>query len=166
MLFTSAAFICFFLPIVLIGFFGLGRVSHPAAALWLFVASVFFYGYWMPEFTLLLLASISGNFLVGKKISSLANADDERKRRQAKGWMVFGVAANLALLGYFKYANFFLDNFNAATGSSWNIGRVILPIGISFSASRKLRFWPTPGARAYGNTALCTTASLSRTSRT
>jgi alginate O-acetyltransferase complex protein AlgI len=139
-LFTTAAFICIFLPIVLIGFFGIGRFSHPAAALWLFVASVFFYGYWMPEFTLLLLASISGNFLVGKKISSLANADDERKRRQAKGWMVFGVAANLTLLGYFKYANFFVDNFNVATGSSWHIGRVILPIGISFFSFTQIAF--------------------------
>ncbi|SFC66236.1 hypothetical protein SAMN05216344_12838 [Polaromonas sp. OV174] len=70
----------------------------------------------------------------------LASADDERKRRQAKGWMVFGVAANLTLLGYFKYANFFLDNFNTATGSSWNIGRVILPIGISFFSFTQIAF--------------------------
>ncbi len=66
-LFTTATFICLFLPIVLTGFFCIARISHATAALWLFVASVFFYGYWMPEFTVLLLASISGNFLIGGK---------------------------------------------------------------------------------------------------
>lgn len=140
MLFTTAAFICVFLPVTLIGFFAIARFSHARAALWLFVASVFFYGYWMPVFTLLLLASITGNFWVGTRIASLANADDDRKRAQATGWMVFGVAANLTLLGYFKYANFFVDNFNAAVGSSWDIGRVILPIGISFFTFTQIAF--------------------------
>ena len=140
MLFTTAAFICVFLPVTLIGFFAIARFSHARAALWLFVASVFFYGYWMPVFTLLLLASITGNFWVGTRIASLANADDDRKRAQATRWMVFGVAANLTLLGYFKYANFFVDNFNAAVGSSWDIGRVILPIGISFFTFTQIAF--------------------------
>lgn len=140
MLFTTAPFICLFLPIALAGFFAISRFNHIAAALWLFLASVFFYGYWMPEFTLLLLASIAGNFLVGGKISSLADADDDSKRAQSKQWLVFGVAANLALLGYFKYANFFMDNLNAALGSSWNIGRVILPIGISFFTFTQIAF--------------------------
>lgn len=140
MLFTTATFICLFLPIVLAGFFVIARFNHDAAALWLFVASVFFYGYWMPEFTLLLLASITGNFLVGGKISSLADADDDSKRAQSKHWLVFGVAVNLALLGYFKYANFFMENLNAALGSNWNIGRVILPIGISFFTFTQIAF--------------------------
>ncbi len=140
MLFTTAAFIGIFLPVVLAGFFVVARFSHAAAALWLFVASVFFYGYWMPVFTLLLLASITGNFLIGTRIASLANADDGAERAQAKRWTIFGVAANLALLGYFKYANFFLDNFDAALGSSWNIGHVILPIGISFFTFTQIAF--------------------------
>lgn len=140
MLFTTAAFICVFLPVALIGFFAIARFSHSVAALWLFVASVFFYAYWMPVFTLLLLASITGNFLVGKKIASVANADNDGKRAQAKRWMIFGVAANLTLLGYFKYANFFLDNFNAVVGSNWDIGRVILPIGISFFTFTQIAF--------------------------
>jgi alginate O-acetyltransferase complex protein AlgI len=73
-LFTTATFICLFLPITLLGFFGIGRFSHAGAALWLFVASVFFYGYWMPEFTLLLLGSIVANFLVSSKIARLVDA--------------------------------------------------------------------------------------------
>ena len=132
MLFTTAAFICLFLPVVLAGFFCISRFNHLAAALWLFAASVFFYGYWMPEFTALLLASVVGNFMVGARIASLADSDNPAKVSHSKRWLVFGVTANLALLSYYKYANFFVDNLNAALATDWNIGRVILPIGISF----------------------------------
>lgn len=140
MLFTTAAFICLFLPITLAGFFGIARFSHTGAALWLFVASVFFYGYWMPEFTLLLLGSIVGNFFIGSKISSLVDADGANQRARSKSWLVLGVAVNLVLLGYFKYANFFIDNLNAALGFQWDIGRVILPIGISFFTFTQIAF--------------------------
>lgn len=140
MLFTSITFSCLFLPVVLAGFFGIGRFSHKSAALWLFVASVFFYGYWMPEFTLLLLVSVVGNFLVGKKISELANGSAASDRIQSKKWLVFGVTANLVLLGKFKYANFFIDSLNIVLGSSCDIGRVILPIGISFFTFTQIAF--------------------------
>jgi len=139
-LFTTATFICLFLPVVLAGFFGIARFSHAGAALWLFVASVFFYGYWMPEFTVLLLGSIAGNFLVGSRISKLVDAGTADKRSRSKHWLVLGVAANLALLGYFKYANFFIDNLNLALGFDWHIGRVILPIGISFFTFTQIAF--------------------------
>ncbi len=142
MLFTTATFIGLFLPLVLVGFFGIARFSREAAALWLFVASVFFYGYWMPEFTLLLMSSIAGNFWVGNKIARLVNAgsDLQGKSRQSRQWLVFGVAANLVLLGYFKYANFFVDNLNLTLGVDWQMGRVILPIGISFFTFTQIAF--------------------------
>lgn len=132
MLFTTVTFICYFLPIVWAGFFVTARFSHRAAAFWLFAASVFFYGYWMPEFTLLLLASITGNYLIGAKIALAADAVPQGQQARKKGWLVLGVVANLVLLSYFKYANFFIDNLNAVLGQSWDIGKVILPIGISF----------------------------------
>ena len=62
MLFTTVPFVLIFLPVTLIGFFSIGRFHPNAAAAWLFTASLFFYGYWMPEMTLLLVASICGNF--------------------------------------------------------------------------------------------------------
>lgn len=132
MLFTTAAFICYFLPVVWAGFFVIGRLSHRGAALWLLVASVFFYGYWMPTFTFLLLASIAANYWVGSRIAAAADSDSARHTQLAKRWMVAGVAANLALLSYFKYANFFVDSLNQALGMQWDMARVILPIGISF----------------------------------
>lgn len=94
----------------------------------------------MPEFTALLLGSIVGNFFIGGKISSLADADNTSARAQSKRWLVLGVTVNLALLGYFKYANFFVDNVNAALGNHWDIGRVILPIGISFFTFTQIAF--------------------------
>ena len=62
MLFTSAVFFFLYLPTVFSGYYLLGRRAPTWAAAWLFVASVAFYGYWMPEFTLLLLASILWNY--------------------------------------------------------------------------------------------------------
>lgn len=132
MLFTTATFLCLFLPVVLAGFFGIARFSHAAAALWLFLASVVFYGYWMPEFTLLLLGSILGNYWLGSRVSAAVDAERAGQPARAKRWLVLGVAVNLTLLSYFKYANFFVDNLNTVLGSTWDIGRVILPIGISF----------------------------------
>ncbi|MCZ4313790.1 MBOAT family protein [Comamonadaceae bacterium G21597-S1] len=140
MLFTTASFICLFLPITLVGFFAIARASHVAAAAWLFLASVFFYGYWMPEFTLLLLASIGGNYLFGVGIARLADRQGPSDQQWARRLMITGVAADLLLLAYFKYANFFIDNLNAALGFEWNIGKVILPIGISFFTFTQIAF--------------------------
>jgi D-alanyl-lipoteichoic acid acyltransferase DltB (MBOAT superfamily) len=64
--------------------------------------------------------------------TALASAPSDARRRRARLWLVLGLALNLGLLGYFKYANFFVDNLNLALGGEWSIGRVILPIGISF----------------------------------
>ena len=137
MLFTTAQFALLFLPLGLLGFFIAGRYSHAAAAAWLFLASVIFYGYWMPVFTWLLLASIGANFCIGLRIArSLATA----QQPQARLWLVLGITINLALLAYFKYANFFIDNLNLALGTGWHIGRVILPIGISFYTFTQIAF--------------------------
>ncbi len=133
MLFTTTTFALLFLPLVLAGFFLLGRWSETVAASWLLAASVFFYGYWMPEFTLLLLSSIAVNFWVGGRIArSLQAHQASRSGPKAGTWLTIGISFNLLLLGYFKYANFFIDNINAVLGLHWSIGRVILPIGISF----------------------------------
>ncbi|MFT3717856.1 MBOAT family O-acyltransferase [Pseudorhodoferax sp.] len=125
MLFTTATFAFVYLPIVLVGFFLCGRRSPVLAAFWLFAASVFFYGYWMPEFTLLLLGSIGANFFIGQRIGG---AQGQARR----AWLATGIVLNLGALAYFKYANFFIDNLDALLGVDWKIGRVVLPIGISF----------------------------------
>ena len=141
MLFTTAAFIALFLPTVLIGYFLIGRRSQQWAAAWLLAASVFFYGYWMPEFTLLLLASIAVNFTLSTRIGRAIGAGwGDAGRDRGWRWLALGVVFNLGLLGYFKYANFFVDNLNAALGADWNLGRVVLPLGISFYTFTQVAF--------------------------
>ena len=137
MLFTTAAFLLLFLPVTWAGFFVLGRQWPSIAATWLFLASLFFYAYWMPLFTLLLLASIAINFLIGRCISA---AEKLPEQSTAKSWLLVGVLFNLGLLGYFKYANFFVANVNALLGQHWTIGQVMLPIGISFYTFTQLAF--------------------------
>jgi alginate O-acetyltransferase complex protein AlgI len=136
MLFTTLAFALGFLPLVFAGFFLLGRRWPSAAAAWLFLASLFFYGYWMPRYTVLLLASIVVNFTVGRAVAEASAT----RRARARALLICGVVFNLGLLSYFKYANFLVDSVNAVLGSHWQLASVTLPIGISFFTFTQLAF--------------------------
>jgi D-alanyl-lipoteichoic acid acyltransferase DltB (MBOAT superfamily) len=127
MLFNSHEFIFLFLPIVLAGFFVSARVASRIAALWLALASLFFYGWWNPAFVGLLVASIAFNYTVGRAIGH----GGDGWRRPAP-LLAFGVTANLGLLGYFKYTNFFISVVNAAAGPTWPLADIVLPLGVSF----------------------------------
>ena len=141
MLFTTAVFFCAFLPLTLLGFFVLGRVRPALAAAWLFAASVFFYGWWMPAFTLLLLGSIVFNFTVGVAIGKARLASRRfGPWKAASALLALGIGVDLGLLCYFKYANFFVDNANAALHTQWHLLPIILPIGISFYSFTQIAF--------------------------
>ena len=137
MLFTTAVFVFLYLPTVLAGFFAIARYSPAWAARWLFAASVFFYGYWMPAYTGLLLASIVFNFVVGVRIASARTAGNAGS---ARAWVTLGVVADLALLGYYKYFNFALLNLSALLELDIAIDPVVLPIGISFFTFTQIAF--------------------------
>ena len=137
MLFTTAVFTLCFLPVVLIGFFWIGRHSRAWAASWLLAASVFFYGYWMPEFTMLLLGSIAVNFWIGLR---LMGANTRQDRTAARRWLVIGITFDLGLLAYFKYADFFIGNLNALLGVQVPLLGAILPIGISFYSFTQIAY--------------------------
>ena len=137
MLFNSYGFIFLFFPVVLAGFFAIGRYSRPLAALWLFSASLFFYGWWNPAYVSLLLGSILFNFAMGSAIS----LEHQRDRLiRAKGLLIAAVSADLALLAYYKYANFFLTNANQMLGTTWQLEEIILPLGISFFTFTQIAF--------------------------
>lgn len=138
MLFTTAIFSFVFLPLVVLGFFSIARLSHDLAALWLFAASLVFYSYWMPQFTLLLLVSIAVNFGVGRLIA--LRSRDAVSTNKGRRWLVFGVTFNLALLAYFKYTNFFLDSLRTVLDADISMAKVILPIGISFYTFTQIAF--------------------------
>ncbi|MYM35226.1 MBOAT family protein [Duganella sp. FT94W] len=130
MLFNSLSFIVLFLPITTLGFFLLARRSQTWAALWLAAASLFFYGWWSVEYIPLLLASVTGNYLLGRRLPGSA------RRR----WLVLGVSGNLLLLTYFKYADFFITGINAVAATQWPLWHVVLPIGMSFYTFTQIAF--------------------------
>jgi alginate O-acetyltransferase complex protein AlgI len=140
MLFTTTPFVLLFLPLTLVGFFLIGQRSRAAAAAWLFLASVFFYGYWMPVFTLLLLGSIAFNFGIGIRIARARARPNPDQPDRCRRWLILGIVVDLALLGYFKYTNFFVDNLNQLLGFDWSLAHVILPIGISFYTFTQIAF--------------------------
>lgn len=130
MLFNSYEFIYFFLPVTLAVFFALsGGGLRRAASGWLALASIFFYGYWSPRYVLLLMASIIVNFAAGQLIDTLRQARSVARARQV---LVVAITANLAVLAYYKYANFFVDSLNVAAGTELSLAAIVLPIGISF----------------------------------
>ncbi len=137
MLFNSFPFIFAFLPVVLIGFFGLARVSDRLAAGWLAVASLLFYGWGDARFVALLLASIAVNFALGTRIARLRAA---RGPQASRPWLVLAIVVNLALLAYFKYAHFFLVNLQALTGHTGALPNIVLPLGISFFTFTQIAF--------------------------
>jgi len=137
MLFNSHAFLFLFLPLTLIIFFRLGAYSHRLAAAWLGAASLFFYGYWNPAYIGLLLASIFFNYGIG---FTLAREHGARNPRRKNIILAAGVGADLALLGYYKYANFFLDSANQLLGAGWALQDIILPLGISFFTFTQIAF--------------------------
>jgi alginate O-acetyltransferase complex protein AlgI len=136
-LFNSYTFIFLFLPVTFLVFFQIGRYSRPLAALWLFAASLFFYGWWNPAYVGLLLASIFFNYAIGMALSrEHANVHIKRKK-----WILgFGISTNLGLLGYYKYTNFFIESTNTALNLGWHIDPIILPLGISFFTFTQIAF--------------------------
>ena len=135
MVFSSSIFLFWFLPIFLGVYFLVDRRYKNAIAL---LASLLFYGFGSPRFLLVLLFSILIDFFLVRQVDKSPDA----KRR--KLFLVFSIILNIGLLAYFKYANFFVDNFNAVLGAfgappvRWT--KVVLPIGISFFTFQKMSY--------------------------
>ena len=129
MLFNTFLFACGFLPLALIGYFVLSKISLRLSIVFLFVASCAFYGYWNVRFLPLLLGSMCINYLVGGRISARKEAGDDGAARRT---LIVGLCGNLLLLGVFKYADFFGRSFAGLLNVEYVPLGVALPIGISF----------------------------------
>lgn len=136
MLFNSYPFLFLYFPIVLGSFFLLARHSHRLAALWLAAASVFFYGYWNPAFVGLLLASVTFNYAAGYQLGHFRSSDPAK----ASTILTIAICSNLGLLGYFKYANFFLSTIETITDRGMPMLDLVLPLGISFFTFTQIAF--------------------------
>nr|WP_323594877.1 MBOAT family protein [Aliarcobacter butzleri] len=137
MLFNSYEFIFIFLPITfIVYFFLMNQRLVLAAKIFLVLASLFFYGYWNYIYVPLILLSIFVNYGVG---ISLVNSD-KIKKISNKSILTFGIVFNLGLLGYFKYTDFLLENFNGIFGSNIPLHHIVLPLGISFFTFTQIAF--------------------------
>ncbi|MGB3495873.1 MAG: MBOAT family O-acyltransferase [Elainellaceae cyanobacterium] len=137
MLFNSFIFVGFF--VVIYSLYLALQKKHRAQNWLLLLASYGFYGYWDIRFLLLLMLSTGIDYIAGKNIDS---ARGERSRRI---WVSVSLCANLSILGFFKYCNFFIESFASLVekiGFDGNISSlsIILPVGISFYTFQTLSY--------------------------
>lgn len=133
MLFNSYEFIACFLPVTVGVYYGLEFFASRKASLrWLAIASLAFYGAWQPGHLPLLVLSI----LVNYGLARVIHQADGRGR----GWLIAGIVFNFGLLGYYKYANFFLDTLSAVTGMGLTVEQIALPLAISFFTFQQLAY--------------------------
>ncbi|MCA8980189.1 MAG: MBOAT family protein [Planctomycetes bacterium] len=136
MVFASGVFLYFFLPIFLAAYF---LTPRKWKSFTIAVASYVFYGWWRPDFVLLMWVSTVVDYVCGQRI--------ERGREhglRGKRWVGLSLAVNLGLLGYFKYFNFGVDTLNYVLEPyGWvpmDVARVVLPVGISFYTFQTLSY--------------------------
>lgn len=129
MLFNSYLFIFGFLPAVLAAFYFGRVVSRRAALAGVSMMSLLFYGYWDPRYLGLLIPSLLVNYAIGEVLAAT----------RQRAWLILGIAANLAVIGWFKYSAFF---YSTATGSEPPdfMRGVVLPLGISFITFQKIAY--------------------------
>jgi alginate O-acetyltransferase complex protein AlgI len=138
MIFNSIDF-AIFLPIVFILYWALQKYALKWQNIFVALASYLFYGWWDWRFLLLILFSTVIDYSIG---ISLGKTSDEKKRMYLL-WS--SIAVNLGILGFFKYYNFFLDNFITAfqffgTDITYSSIKIILPVGISFYTFQTLSY--------------------------
>jgi alginate O-acetyltransferase complex protein AlgI len=129
MVFSDKIFLFVFLPLAFLAFqlarrFASGTVSIVV----LIAASAIFYSYWSVPFLFVLLAQILINYYFGVRLS----------KNGSENWYRLAIAFNLALLGYFKYRNFFIENVGALTGAKFALSALIVPLGISFHTFQQI----------------------------
>jgi len=123
MLFSSIPFLYYFLPSVLILYFLVPKKLKNTVLL---VSSLVFYGWGEPRYVILMVVSIVIGFISGILI------ENTKEKPKKKLILTLNVIINLGFLGFFKYSDFFIENFNNVTGLSVKLLNIALPIGISF----------------------------------
>ncbi len=133
MVFSSYEFIFLFLPTVLVIYYLLSKIKNSLyQRLFLIGASLFFYGYYNVKYLLLIISSIAVNYAIAVLI--------HKKEGLSKLFLTLGVLFNVALIGYFKYYDFFTENINAVFKTDFALKHLLLPLGISFFTFQQLSF--------------------------
>jgi len=133
-LFSSNVFLYYYIPITLVLYFICPRKWRNVV---LFLVSLVFYGWGEPVYVFLMAATILLNYVCGFRIHNL-----REKGQSAKGVLIGGVAANLVILGFFKYAGFLLENLQAVLPfmRGIRVPEITLPIGISFYVFQSMSY--------------------------
>jgi alginate O-acetyltransferase complex protein AlgI len=135
MLFNSYTFIFAFLPVALLGYLVLVHLAPRQYAIrWLILCSLFFYGWWQPQNLWILLFLLLFNYALGVWLGRLTQG------KTARLVLIAGLAVNLGMLCYYKYANFFAGAVNGLAGTHFQFAGVILPLGISFFIFQKIAY--------------------------
>lgn len=138
MQFHSYLFLFLFLPVTLAGYFALHHFGRGRAArVLLILASLLFYGYGNPWYLPILLGSAGFNWVISRRLGgagrgAAAGEGAGKGAAAGKGWLAVGIAVNAGLLLYFKYANFFIENWNLLFSRDIALLKILLPVGISF----------------------------------
>jgi len=136
MLFNSPQFIFLFLPVVVLLYYALTTSrARLLPKLWLVAASLFFYAWWNPVYLPILVISVLVNFYYGRALSK-----KKLNRHYKKLFLATGVGLNLVLLGYYKYADFFISNVNLLAGSHLQPLNLVLPLAISFFTFQQIAY--------------------------
>jgi D-alanyl-lipoteichoic acid acyltransferase DltB (MBOAT superfamily) len=134
LLFNSYVFILAFLPICLVVAGLLAKLPSRLPYLWwLVIASVVFYSWQDIRLTTLFLTSIAFNYLVAGQLIAVGH-------RHRFALLTLGVVANLAFIGYFKYLCFFVATTNSLLATHWDVGKIALPLGISFYTFQQIAY--------------------------
>ncbi len=137
MLFNSYEFIFLFIPITFFIYFYLNskRLTEISKGFLVF-SSLFFYSWWNIVYLPIILVSMLFNYVIGNTLSS----SETKKSFNKKAILTFGIVSNLALLVYFKYADFFIDNLNSAIGTEVSLLHLALPLAISFFTFQQIAY--------------------------
>jgi len=131
MLFSSIPFLYYFLPLILAIYF---LVPKRGKNLVLLIASLFFYFYGEPVYVLLMIGACVSSYIHGLLIHRF------RGKPLSKVFLWSSIITSLAMLGFFKYSDFFLENLNAISGLDLPLLGLALPIGISFYTFQTLSY--------------------------
>lgn len=136
MLFNSYIFIFAFIPLTMLLFYGFRHLGLDRGAVFtLVVMSLAFYGWWSAKYLLLLIPLMLINYGIANRMALYRS---RQCLRESKWLLVLGLCINLGALGYYKYANFFVDNVNRLFGLDLFLATIVLPLGISFFTFQKI----------------------------
>ena len=139
MLFNSYGFVFVFLPATLFIYFYLNnKRSTVASKAFLVCSSLFFYSWWNVYYLPIILASIVFNYIIGRTLNKEFKKNRENIFKRII--LTLGVVLNLSLLGYFKYTNFLIENFNLVFNSSVELLQLALPLAVSFFTFQQIAY--------------------------